>query len=170
MTRRDQIHKWAIYALAVLPIWLLDGLILNRYPVMGVRPMLLPLVVAAVATLEGPFAGSAFGLGIGLWWHGAYAGDHSAMILGMTLAGLGVGVVAQYALSQSFFGFLLCAGGLMAALEGWQMAAALFLQTAQLQQLMAVAVPEFLWTMAFTPLVYPVFRLVFRRVGGTRLA
>lgn len=170
MTRRDQIHKWAIYALAVLPIWLLDALILNRYLMMGVRPMLLPLVVAAVATLEGSFAGAGFGLGIGLWWHGAYAGEQTAMILGMTLAGLAVGVVAQYALSQTFFGFLLCAGGLMAAVEGWQVGVGLFLQTAHLQQLLAVAVPEFLWTMAFTPVVYLVFRLVFRRVGGTRLA
>ena len=34
----------------------------------------------------------------------------------------------------------------------------------------AVAVPEFLWSLCWMPLVYLIFRSIFRRVGGTRLA
>ena len=48
MTRRDLFHKWLIYALGLLPVWLLDAYLLPRYPLFGVTPMLLPLAVAAV--------------------------------------------------------------------------------------------------------------------------
>ena len=30
MTRRDLIHKWLVYALGLLPVWLLDAYILPR--------------------------------------------------------------------------------------------------------------------------------------------
>ena len=36
--------------------------------------------------------------------------------------------------------------------------------------LLQVAVPEFLWSLCWMPLVYLIFRSIFRRVGGTRLA
>ncbi|RAZ62894.1 rod shape-determining protein MreD, partial [Klebsiella oxytoca] len=40
MTRRDFIHKWLVYALGLLPVWLLDAYILPRYPLYGASPML----------------------------------------------------------------------------------------------------------------------------------
>ena len=49
MTRQDLIHKWAVYALALLPVWLLDSCILPRFPLFGITPMLLPLALTAVA-------------------------------------------------------------------------------------------------------------------------
>ena len=66
MTRQDLIHKWAVYALALLPVWLLDSCILPRFPLFGVTPMLLPLALTAVAVLEGSGAGGGFGLAVGL--------------------------------------------------------------------------------------------------------
>ena len=47
MTRRDLIHKWLVYALGLLPVWLLDAYILPRVPLWGTVPMLLPLAAAA---------------------------------------------------------------------------------------------------------------------------
>ena len=68
MTRRDFIRKWLTYALALLPVWLLDCYILSRYRLWGTAPMLLPLAAAAVAVLEGAYAGTGFGLAVGLLW------------------------------------------------------------------------------------------------------
>ena len=71
MTTRDQVHKWFFYALGLVPIWVLDAFVLNRIAPFGVIPMLLPLAVAAVAVLEGAYAGTGFGLAVGLLWeHG----------------------------------------------------------------------------------------------------
>ena len=58
MTRRDQLFKWAVYALGLLPVWVLDAFVLSRYPLFGVTPILLPVAAAAVAVLEGAAGGA----------------------------------------------------------------------------------------------------------------
>ena len=111
MTRRDLFHKWLFYALALVPVWLLDAQILPRLPLFGVTPMLLPLAAAAVAVLEGAYAGTGFGLAVGLWWEAAYPGGFGGLVFGLALAGLIMGHLSQYVLRQSFPGYLLCAAG-----------------------------------------------------------
>lgn len=170
MTRSDLIHKWLVYALALLPVWLMDAYVLSRYPILGVTPMLLPLAAAAVAVMEGAFAGTGFGMAVGLLWELGYAGGFGGLVFGMALAGMGMGTLAQYALSQSFPGYFLCACLLVGALDGLRIFRELFIQSAALPALLEVAVPEFLLTMAWSPAVYLLFRAVYRRVGGTKLA
>lgn len=170
MTRRDQIHKWLCYALGLLPVWLLDAYILNRLPVAGVIPMLLPLAVVSVAVLEGAYAGAGFGMGVGLLWELAYPGGFGGLVFGMALAGMAVGAVAQYALSQTFLSCLLCSACVLAVLDGLRILQALFVQLDTLDVLLQVAVPEVLLSLCWTPAVYLLFRFIYRRVGGTRLA
>ena len=170
MTRQALFHKWFLYALALFPVWLLDACILSRYPLFGVRPMLLPLAVVAVAVLEGSHAGAGFGLGVGLLWALAYSSGKGMMVIGLTLVGLLTGAAAQYALSQSFLGCLLCSAGALAAIDLWRIAVRLFVRSAGWTSVLRVAVPEILWSLAWTPLVYLIFHAVYRRVGGSRLA
>lgn len=170
MTRRDLFHKWAVYALGLLPVWLLDAYILPRYPLLGCAPMLLPLAVAAVAVLEGARAGTGFGMAVGLLWALAYPGSSSALVFGMALAGMAMGALSQYALSQSFPGHLVCSAGVLASLDFCRVAQGMFTRSAPLSVLLHVAVPEFLWSLAWTPLVWLLFRAVYGRVGGTKLA
>ena len=170
MTRQALFHKWFLYALALFPVWLLDACILSRYPLFGVRPMLLPLAVVAVAVLEGSHAGAGFGLGVGLLWALAYSSGKGMMVIGLTLVGLLTGAAAQYALSQSFLGCLLCSAGALAAIDLLRIAVRLFVRSAGWTSMLRVAVPEILWSLAWTPLVYLIFHAVYRRVGGSRLA
>ena len=154
MTRRDLFHKWLFYALALAPVWLLDAQILPRLPLFGVTPMLLPLAAAAVAVLEGAYAGGGFG----------------GLVFGLALAGLIMGHLSQYVLRQSFPGYLLCAAGLLCALDGLRVARGLLTHAADLGAMLRVAAPEVLWSLVWSPLVWLLFRAVYRRVGGTRLA
>lgn len=170
MTRRDQIHKWLIYSLGLLPVWLLDAYILPRYPIAGISPMLLPLAAAAVAVLEGAYAGTGFGMGIGLLWELTYPGGFGGLVFGMALAGMLMGAVSQYVLSQSFPGCLICSAGILAALDGLRIARGLLVHAAQLSELLQVAVPEFLCSLVWTPLIWLLFRTIFNKVGGTKLA
>ena len=170
MTRRDLIHKWLVYALGLLPVWLLDAYILPRYPLWGTTPVLLPLAVAAVAVLEGAYSGTGFGLAVGLLWELAYPGGSGAMVFFLALAGMVMGAVSQYALSQSFPGCLICSAGVLALLELLRVGRRLFINAAGLSSLLQVAVPEFLWSLAWTPLVWLLFRSIYNRVGGTKLA
>ena len=168
MTTRDQIHKWFFYALGLFLVWVLDAQILNRLPVLGTIPMLLPLAVVSVAVLEGALPGSGFGLAVGLLWTLAYPGSSSLLVFGMALAGFLVGIVSQYALNQNFLGCLICSAAVLAVQEVVRLLAGLFTQIAPIQSLLQVA--EFLWSLCWMPLVYLIFRSIFRRVGGTRLA
>ena len=170
MTRRDFIHKWLIYALGLLPVWLLDACILPRYPLRGIIPMLLPLAVAAVAVLEGAYAGTGFGLAVGLLWELAYPGGFGGLVFFLALAGMTMGAVSQYALSQSFAGCLICAAGLLGLLELLRVARMLLMDAAGLSELFRVALSEFLWSLAWTPLTWLLFRAIYSRVGGTKLA
>lgn len=170
MTRRDLIHKWFIYSLGLLPVWLLDAYLLPRYPIGGISPMLLPLAVAAVAVLEGAFAGTGFGMGVGLLWELTYPGGFGGLVFGMALAGMLMGAVSQYALSQSFPGCLICSAGVLAALDALLIARGLLVHAAQLPDMLQVAVPEFFYSLVWTPLIWLLFRAIYNRVGGTKLA
>ena len=170
MTRRDLIHKWLVYALGLLPVWLLDAYILPRYPLYGTVPTLLPLAVASVSVLEGAYAGTGFGLAVGLLWELAYPGGFGGLVFFLALAGMAMGAVSQYALSQSFPGCLICSAGVLGLLGLLRVARGLLTNLAGLPQLLQVAVPEFLWSLVWTPLVWLLFRFLYNRVGGTRLA
>ena len=170
MTRRDLIHKWTVYALGLLPVWVLDAYILSRYPLWGTSPMLLPLAVAAVAVLEGAYAGTGFGLAVGLLWELAYPGGFGGLVFYLALAGMAMGAVSQYALSQSFAGCLICSAGVLGLLDLLRVARGLLVDLASLSDLLQVAAPEFLWSLAWTPPVWLLFRTIYRRVGGTKLA
>ena len=170
MTRRDLIQKWLTYGLGLLSVWLADAYILPRYPLWGVTPMLLPLAAAAVAVLEGAYAGTGFGLAVGLLWELAYPGGFGGQVFFLALAGMAMGAVSQYALSQSFLGCLLCSAGVLGLLDLLRVAQRLFINAASLSDLLQVAAPEFFWSLAWTPLVWLLFRSIYRRVGGTKLA
>ena len=153
-----------------MPVWLLDEFVLNRVPLFGVVPMLLPLTVVAVAVLEGSVAGAGFGMAVGLLWELAYPGGSGILVFGMTLAGMLTGSIAQYALSQSFVSCLLCSAGVLAMIDGARIVRYLFVQAETLDVLLQVVASEIAVSLCFTPFIYLLFRMVFRRVGGTKLA
>ena len=170
MTRRDMIHKWSVYALGLLPVWLLDAYILPRFPLWGVIPMLLPSAVVAVAVLEGAYAGTCFGMSVGLLWELSYAGGFGGLVLFLALLGLAAGALSQYALSQSLPGCLLCTAGILFLLDSIRVLRGIITDAATLGPLLAVAVTECFLSLLWTPLIYLLFRAVFNRVGGTKLA
>ena len=151
-------------------MWVLDAYILPRFPLFGVSPTLLPAAVAAVAVLEGGVNGAGFGMGVGLLWELTYPGGFGALIFGLALAGFLAGKAAQVVLSQSFAGYLFCAGAVLGVLEGLRVLRGYITRSAGLGVLLRVAVPEVLLSLAWAPAVYLIFWLVYDRVGGERLS
>ena len=60
--------------------------------------------------------------------------------------------------------------GVLGVLDLLRVARGLLVDLASLSDLLQVAVPEFLWSLAWTPLVWLLFRAIYNRVGGTKLA
>lgn len=164
MTRHDFLVKWGVYALALLPVWFLESYILARYPLYGIKPMLLPLAVAAVAVLEGASGGAGFGLGVGLLGTAVYYQTGGSFVVLMTLLGLGTGLLTQYVLRQDFWGCLLCSALSLGILDVTRILPRLLYQRESLEAMLRVAGGEIAWSLVFTPLVYLIFLWVFRRV------
>ncbi len=160
MTRRDWIVKWALYALVVLPVWFLELFLLNRVKLFGVSPMLLPLTAVAVAVLEGSGAAAGFGLAIGILCDAAY-GTAGAMTLAIAFLGAAAGVAAQYRLKQNLTGYMICAGGMLLAIDAGRVLWRLFAGVAPLSALVRVAAPEVAYSLCLAPLVYLLFRVVY---------
>lgn len=164
MTTKDFTIKWLAYALALLPIWFLEAFLLSRYPLYGVKPMLLPLCAIAVATLEGATAGTGFALAVGMLFDAMVPGVPGAMIFIMALLGLGAGLLAQYVLRQDLLGCFLCSALALVVMDTLRIALRLAMGTAPLGAMLELAGKEILWSLCFVPFVYLVFRWVFRRV------
>ena len=162
MTRRNLIHKWSVYGLGLVLVWLLDGCILPRYPLFGTIPMLLPLAATAVAVLEGAYGGAGFGMAVGLVWELAYPGGFGGLVFGIS--------ASQYILSQSYPGCLICSCGVLLGLEALRLFRGVVTDTAAFGAMLPVAGAELALSLAWSPVIYLLFRSIYRRVGGTRLA
>ena len=143
MTRRDFLTKWLAYALALLPVWWLESFVCSRFTVWGVHPMLLPLAAVAVAMTPGVPGFS---------------------VVLMACIGLGAGLLAQYALRQDLLGCFLCSLAALAVIDGARVGLRLLWRTAPAAELFSLAGREIAWSLCFVPLVYLLFRWVFRRV------
>ena len=66
LARNETIFKWALYAAATALCFLVQGFLLQRITVWGVIPFVYPIVVAVVATGEGPFRGTVYALAVGV--------------------------------------------------------------------------------------------------------
>ena len=168
MTTQDQVQKWLCYALGVLPIWLAETQILNRVPLFGVIPVLLPLAAVAVALWEGARRGAVFGLCLGVLADAVYPGAPGGMTLGLCLLGFVTGAVCQYGVRQTFVGYALCASVSMGLLELGRVAWCLFSRLGPLPAVGLVAAKEGLWSLCFIPLIYPIFKLISHTVGAQR--
>lgn len=168
MTRQDHIIKWAVYALALLPLCLVQQYVLGRWLFLGTAPLLLPLAAIAVGMLEGPMAGSIYGMWVGLAWF--LCGEWAISVLLMTLAGLAAGVLASGGLRRNFFGYALVALGLLMTGEVLRILMHLVRGLSGPAALLPVILGEVASSLVFSIPVYLLYRAVWRRVGESRLA
>ena len=164
MTGKDFGIKWLAYGLALLPVWFLHSFVLNRFPLFGVVPVLLPLAAAAVAMLEGALAGAGFGLAVGVLMDAVAPGPGGLMSFAVAAVGFGVGLLAQFALRQDLVGCLVCSALSLCVIDLFRILPRLFLGTAPLVPMLRVAGLELGWSLVFVPPVYLLFRWVYNRV------
>lgn len=164
MTRRDFIMKWLLYALALLPIFILNQYVLPWFPIFGMVPTLLPVASVTLAVLEGPAGGAGFGLFVGILADALIPGLPGFSTLIFPLLGLGAGAAARYGIHQSYPGCLICASGALIVIGAFRVVYYSLHAYAAVWELVGVAVPEILLSLIFTPLIYGIFRWVHRRV------
>lgn len=168
MNGHGAVFKWFLYALGVVPVWILETMILNRLPVFGVIPVLLPLAGVAVALWEGPVPGGAFGLGLGVVADALYPGIPGGMTLGLALLGCLVGLMAENGVRQNYLGYLLSSAVCMLLLDGVRVLWGAVSGLGPIGALALVGLKEVLWSLCFTLLIYPIFKRIHRKTAKLR--
>ena len=166
MTQREHTIKWLMYSLVFLPVLICDVMLLNRFPILGVTPMLMPLAVVAVATLEGSVAGAGFGLAVGLVCDALYGSSGSFTLL-LPVCGAASGMATRYGLRQNVLGCFVCSLVTLVVIDLWRVSFRMFWGF-DAQALLQVASLEILYSLPFALLVFPLNNWVHRRLGGSK--
>lgn len=171
--RRSDVTKWLIYALGVAVVWMAETLFLNRLPLFGVIPVLLPLTAVAVGLWEGAFPGAVFGLCLGVFADAVYPGLPGGMTLGLCLIGWLTGAMSQYRVRQNLPGYLICAVSAAAALALVRASAALLSHRGTTGAVFSLAGREMACSLVYAIPIYLLFfllhRLIAKPVRGVRL-
>lgn len=170
--KKHLLSKWLFYSGACLLVFLFEAGVLPRLPLASVRPLLLPLSVATIASLEGASAGATFGLFAGILSFLFLPGTHSFSIFLFSLLCF---LSAFSPLAPRVWPFLraLFASSLaLLLLSAFQILVFLLRYQATLSSLLPLSALQLLLSLACFPPVYAIHRLLFPHnsaKGGTVL-
>ena len=165
----SQNRRLLLYLLCLLPLVWVEAVVLGRIPFFGGRPFLLPLAVFLVAIREGANFGAVFGILTGIFAVYLGHGRPGAFILIFALLAFFMGLLFRYGLQSDFFGCLLGTVAGLLLLELLRMGYAALTLGVSFFALLPIALPEFLWTLAFFPVVYWLYAMAFRRSGAVHV-
>lgn len=160
---KGALRTWGpAFLAALLILWILQLCVAGRVSFWGVTPALIPLGTAVVGAREGPVPGGVFGVTAGLIWLSQSPGYQGLVLPGLCLVGLAAGL--QYPATRPRFGgtLLRTATGLV-VWEVCRLLVHLLGEWTALPGLAVLAGREWLWTIPWFLLLYPLFRLAFRR-------
>lgn len=161
MGRQEPWRHWGAYALALLPLLLLEALLFWRIPFPLAHPFLLPFAIAMVASREGICAGAGYGLFVGLC--AMLLGHGSSMLFLCSLVGCVIALLFARGLQQGFWGSFLGGMAALLLLSLLRMLTLALFRGLPFLALCSIAFPEFFWSLPFFPLVYVIYLLPARR-------
>ncbi len=162
------ILKWALYAAAFIFTLVIQGVILNRHPLFGIRVNLVPYFVGCVCVIEGADAGSVFALVVSLAWALSGGDLGFVSILVLTLGGMGLGIAMENLLREHVVTCIVCCFVLCLCHDSVIFLLRLFLHTVTARQYFRILVPGVLLGIPSCPVFYYLFRLIHRVGGGSK--
>ena len=171
LLQQKNYFSWLIYGLSTLLVLLLQAAPRLFPVVFDARPMPLTIFVICVGVLGGARAGASVGVLAGVLW-----GVFSFRLFGfdaliLLILGLTAGLLVEWFLRANFFtALLLCAcGTAIHVLLEWLLCNVIFQKDNLLEMLFKVLLPNGLYTVLLTPLVfwfsYVIARLVRRKAN-----
>lgn len=155
--------RWLVYSLGAIVVLTCQQSILSRLPIGQAVACLVPVAVAMVAFMEGPEAGSLFGLCFGLLWFWASARYGPMYLFLLPLSAALVGKLSQTLFVRRFFPSVLMSLLALLLCEGPVQLLQLYLGMGQ----PLVFLVELVYSLAFACLFYPIVCLI-SRLGGTK--
>ena len=163
LTKKQQktLLKWVFYGALVVLISVIQDVLLSQMRLFGATTELVPCAIFLICVLEGTHRGSVFALVSGLLYlfSGTAAGPYS--MVAITFFSIGVCILRQAYLQESFSSAILCTGIAMVLYVLTNFAFGLFLGLTPLSRL-----PGFLLTALLSLLAVPVLYPVCKAIGA----
>jgi rod shape-determining protein MreD len=161
--RKRTIVKVLRYALFLLVLYILQGLIFSHFKIFGSVPMLFPMAVAGVALFAGSITGGTFGLFAGILCDISL--NQPAVIFTVTFAVLGllIGSLSESVITRSLVSYCILSVLCLALTAFFQMFSLLFFAGQSPSLLVRTAVIQTLVSLIFLFPIYFCLRPVIRR-------
>ena len=157
---RRGFHRALWYALFLLIFELLQELVFSRISILGVRPLLPPLLAAAVGLFEGGVWGGVFGLCAGLWMDGVSSDSVVLFTVLCPLLGFLAGFMTYFFMNRRFFSFFLLSAAFLCLIAFCQAMPHMVRNPSAWASLFLTGLLQTLWSLPFVPLAYfPVRRI-----------
>lgn len=165
MIGRSEIFiKWALYGAAALLCALLQGFLLQQLRLFGVMPFLFPALAAIVAMYEGAFSGAVWALVLGICCDLALPAPLPCFYtLIFPLVGLCAGLLSRSWLSAGFVCALAVSAVAFGLTDGFHCVVLVLSGKGAWAAGALMALRETAATLVFLPLVFPLFRWIYRK-------
>ncbi len=164
MPKRYLVFRWCIYALATLVLSFFQLLVADHVSLYGITPFLAPMLVGVVSSYEGSRAGPIFALAFGILCDlGTTSPAAGFFTFTFTLAALVAALVAERLFSPGFLCSLASTAVcyLITALARFVLLAS----SGAVGAAAVLAVEEFLISLPFLLVVFPVYRWVHQKTA-----
>ncbi len=158
----DQLKKGLLYALVLAVAYLLQGIVFPYLPIFGAKPMILPLVMAAIAIHEGTVRGGAWGLACGMLCDSALNQPTILYTLLLMCLGVGAGFLSDRILSRGFPSFFLYGAGSLVLCTLLQVLQPILFGGASLFVASFVAIVQVVYSLLFAVPTYLAVRSISR--------
>lgn len=164
--RRGSVFLWIAYAIVFLICYFFAAGIFGRFPLLGSVPDLIPVAIAIVAVLEGSFAGSIYGLCLGLFGFLARGDSSPSLIFLGAVLGMLAGLLQRDRQRHTLGSCLLASAGSLVLVELVRVLLGLAAGAGSVGALVHIALFEALYSLILALPAYPLFRFVHRRLGS----
>ena len=163
-TAKDKTIKYVGLGIVLSFLYLLEALVLPRFRLFGISPMVMPAAVALIALFEGPFTAASAGFAAGLvtdLMSPRFPVFHSIVFL---LLGLVTGAVCRYLFKKNILsGYIWGILSLLFVSLTRYLIFFLIPGRAGISAIYRVCLPEVLYSLLFLPLWYLLFRGFWRK-------
>lgn len=161
LTKKQQrtVLKWSFYGLLLVALSVLQDVLLSQVRLFGATTELIPCAIFLICILEGAHSGSIFTLVAALLYlfSGTAPGPYS--MVAITVFAIGVSILRQAYLQESFSSAFLCAALAMVLYVLTNFAFGLFLGLTPLSRFFGFLITAAL-SMLAVPILYPILKAI----------
>ena len=150
MKRRSIIISILLHALLLILVYIFQSMIFPFIRLLGLAPLLLPIVSTGVAVYEGRDAGGITGLFAGIFCDISFNEPVGLFTVLLTITGLLIGTLADTTITRGFVTYLLCCAAVLSASAIAQIVPFLFIRNAPIQPLISTAIQQTIYSLVFT--------------------